>query len=343
MKRTDRKNGTSSKNGQWDTASQNIAEETKRETNSQAKAEPVNESAEAKPEKSKKPEKPKPKAKRKKGWFQKLIPWLGILIGLGVIGYYPASEAYDAWRRKQIIEQMEVQDAAVPEETKSELKEQAIAYNNRLAGLPTDIPSDEIWPYEKQLSAEEGDRAFGSILIPALSLRMPIYHSTEETVLMAGVGHLEATSLPIGGASTHTVLSAHTGMSNMRGFDEIDQLQIGDIFGIRTLNQTIAYEVIGSQVVLPYEMDALQIVDGDDLATLVTCTPYGVNTHRLLVHGRRTEVPDDYFDQKSEFPALIKSRRVWPFLLAIGLVLALIVLLALFKWRKKQKQKQAKQ
>lgn len=343
MKRTDRKNGTSPKNGQWDTASQNIAEETKRETNSQAKAEPVNESAEAKPEKSKKPEKPKPKAKRKKGWFQKLIPWLGILIGLGVIGYYPASEAYDAWRRKQIIEQMEVQDAAVPEETKSELKEQAVAYNNQLAGLPTEIPLDEIWPYEKQLSAEEGDRAFGSILIPALSLRMPIYHSTEETVLMAGVGHLEATSLPIGGASTHTVLSAHTGMSNMRGFDEIDQLQIGDIFGIRTLNQTIAYEVIGSQVVLPYEMDALQIVDGDDLATLVTCTPYGVNTHRLLVHGRRTEVPDDYFDQKSELPALIKSRRVWPFLLAIGLVLALIVLLALFKWRKKKKQKQVKQ
>ena len=127
----------------------------------------------------------------------------------------------------------------------------------------------------------------GYIEIPRLDLKLSIGHGTEEDVLQKMVGHLEGTSLPVGGASSHAVLSAHRGLPSAKLFSDLDLMQVGDRFIIHTLNQTLIYEVDQITIILPEEIEALAIVPGKDLVTLMTCTPYAVNTHRLLVRGRR--------------------------------------------------------
>lgn len=131
-----------------------------------------------------------------------------------------------------------------------------------------------------------GDSRMGYIEIPRISVYLPIYHGTSATVLENGVGHLENTSLPVGGAGTHAVLSAHAGLSDKKLFTDLVLLEIGDRFYIHVLDRTLAYEVDQIEVVLPHETENLQIVSGEDYVTLVTCTPYGVNSHRLLVRGK---------------------------------------------------------
>lgn len=136
------------------------------------------------------------------------------------------------------------------------------------------------------------DGVMGLIKIPAIDVSLPIYHGTSDAVLEKGVGHLEGTSLPIGGSGTHTVLTGHSGLSNAKLFTDLDNLQIGDYFFLETWGETLSYRVESKKVVLPSELDDLQVVQGEDLCTLLTCTPYGVNSHRLLVRGVRAELPD---------------------------------------------------
>ncbi len=267
----------------------------------------------------------------------KVLPYLGIVIGLVIVGFYPMSELYDSWRRSQIQTDLQKQAEELPSEKLAELKAQARAYNQVLAQETPDISPDEILPYEQQLSVDGTDGAFASLMIPAIDLIIPVYHGTDEATLMAGAGHLKGTSLPVGGESTHTVLSAHTGMSRMRGFDELDQVKVGDIFGIRTLGDIYAYKVDSIEVVLPNQTESLRIVPDEDLATLVTCVPYGINDHRLLVHASRTEVPNDYFDTRNNTGAVLKSRRVWPFLLALAAVAILLTALAIRKRKNRMK------
>jgi sortase A len=147
-----------------------------------------------------------------------------------------------------------------------------------------------------------------------------------------GAGHLENSSLPVGGESTHTVLSGHSGMPNMKAFDELSKLEPGDIFGIEVFGEIYAYEVTSTEVVLPEETDSLQIVQGEDLATLITCTPYGINSHRLLVHGTRTTVSDDFWKESGQ--SVIEqsmSLRNAPFLIGIAVVIAVLVIIVLRK------------
>lgn len=133
------------------------------------------------------------------------------------------------------------------------------------------------------------DGAMGTIEIPVIDVSLPIYHGTSQTVLEKGAGHLQGTSLPVGGESTHTVLTGHTGLSNAKLFTDLTELEEGDIFFLYVMGEKLAYEVDQIKVVLPSEMDDLKIVPGEDYCTLVTCTPYGVNSHRLLVRGTRTD------------------------------------------------------
>lgn len=174
------------------------------------------------------------------------------------------------------------------------LREEARAYNDVLSG---DGNFDGRLPYEEQLSFS-GSEMMAYIYIPKCSVKLPIYHGTEGKMLMAGVGRLRGTSLPVGGSSTHCVLTAHTGMPGRIMFDDIHLLKSGDQFVIWVLGEPLVYEVTGSEVVLPDEVSSLGVVRGEDLCTLITCTPYGVNSHRLLVHARRCayvaedEVPD---------------------------------------------------
>lgn len=277
--------------------------------------------------------------KKKKSKFRDWLPWLGLLTGLLIVAWYPATEAMDAWRRSQIGSQLETQVQEQDDSVIRQLLQQAHAYNDRLAGKEPEIPEEQILPYEDQLMVRKGDQAFGMIVIPKLGLNMPIYHGTSETVLMAGTGHLKGTSLPVGGEDTLASVSAHTGMQNMRGFDELDQMKSGDIFGIRILGMTYAYKVESVEVVLPDEMDALEIQEGKDMVTLITCTPYGINDHRLLVHGIRTEVPEGYFDAKADPVVVLKSPRIWPFVLGTAIVVLLVIVTVVRNRKKRRKGK----
>ncbi len=163
--------------------------------------------------------------------------------------------------------------------------DQADGYNKWLAG---EAKKEGIRAYEEQLSFD-GNGVMGYLWIPSIDLKILLYHGTAEETLAAGAGHLEHTSLPVGGISSHCVVTAHSGMRSSRAFDDIRLLRKGDLFAACVYGNQYVYEVECTEVVLPEETASLQIIKGEDRMTLVTCTPYGINDHRLLVHGVRTE------------------------------------------------------
>ena len=172
-----------------------------------------------------------------------------------------------------------------------EAKQRAIAYNLVITPGTADAYSEEALlsaaeDYDNQLDIA-GNGIMGYVIIPKIQVNLPIYHGTDAEVLDRGVGHLLGSSLPMGGKNTHTILSGHSGMASQKMFTDLDQLAPGDVFYLNVLNEMLAYQVTEINTVLPYETDLLGIVPGEDLCTLVTCTPYGVNTHRLLVRGSR--------------------------------------------------------
>ena len=187
---------------------------------------------------------------------------------------------------QEVMEQ--VDDSAL-----REAKERAVSYNHSLIpGASTeDAYSQEglqaaSADYDSQLDLA-GNGIMGYVEIPKISVNLPIYHGTENDSLERGIGHLLGSSLPVGGENTHTILSGHSGMASQKMFTDLEQLTAGDVFYLHVLNETLAYQVGEINTVLPYDTSLLGIVPGEDLCTLVTCTPYGVNTHRLLVTGSR--------------------------------------------------------
>ena len=187
---------------------------------------------------------------------------------------------------QEVMEQ--VDDAAL-----REAKEQADIYNHSLIpGASTqDAYSQEgllaaSADYDSQLNLA-GNGIMGYVEIPKISVNLPIYHGTENDSLERGIGHLLGSSLPVGGESTHTILSGHSGMASQKMFTDLEQLTAGDVFYLHVLDETLAYQVVEINTVLPYDTSLLGIAPDEDLCTLITCTPYGVNTHRLLVRGSR--------------------------------------------------------
>lgn len=153
--------------------------------------------------------------------------------------------------------------------------------------------------YEDFLALDETG-IMGYIEIPVISVYLPVYHGTASATLERGIGHLEGTSLPVGGESTHSVLTGHTGMSRARLFTDLTELEEGDMFFIHILGDTLAYQVYEMNIVLPEDTSDLLIKDGEDIVTLVTCTPYGINTHRLLVHGKRVDYNEEKYEEVVE-------------------------------------------
>lgn len=195
-----------------------------------------------------------------------------------------ASQIHTAYQ--EVMEQID--DSAL-----REAKEQAEIYNHSLIpGASTqDAYSQEgllaaSADYDSQLNLA-GNGIMGYVEIPKISVNLPIYHGTENDSLERGIGHLLGSSLPVGGESTHSILSGHSGMASQKMFTDLEQLIIGDVFYLHVLDETLAYQVVEINTVLPYDTSLLGIAPGEDLCTLVTCTPYGVNTHRLLVRGSR--------------------------------------------------------
>lgn len=175
------------------------------------------------------------------------------------------------------------------------------------------------------------DELMGSIIIPSIGVDLPIYHGTSDSVLRRGVGHLFGTSLPVGGPSTHAVLTAHSGLGAASMFDELPSLKNGAVFYINVFGQRLKYQVTSSQVVLPTQVSSLRVKPGQDLVTLITCTPYGINTHRLLVHAHRVPL------NKADHATNLGNAWLWQTWMWIPLVLIFLAL-ALLIWEQKRRR-----
>ena len=211
-----------------------------------------------------------------------------------LITLYPLiSTAYNRQHQSQIHLQHQEQVDAADDEALEAAWELAEAYNAALVPGVQDL--ERFTPEQLKAAAKgykdlldiAGDGILCYVTIPKLKTCLPVYHGTSDAVLELGLGHLLGTSLPIGGGSTHSVLTGHSGLASQRLLSDLDQLEPGDVFYIEVLDKTLAYEVDQMKTVLPYETEDLQIIPGQDYCTLVTCTPFGVNTHRLLVRGTR--------------------------------------------------------
>ena len=204
--------------------------------------------------------------------------------------------------------------------------EAADAFNAQIAADPDALYFPDRFPsYESTLDVT-GTGIMGYITIEKIGVELPIYHGTSDAVLQVAAGHLEGTSLPVGGASTHAVISAHRGLPSAKLFTNLDQLEVGDTFTITVLDRTLTYEVDNISIVLPTETDSLKVSEGKDYITLMTCTPYGINTHRLLVRGRRITTPDKLKHIRVTSDAI----KIEPILTAP--IMALPLLLVLLFW-----------
>ncbi len=214
---------------------------------------------------------------------------LVFFVGLSVVLYPTVS---DWWNQRHATRAIASYDETTQNMSQADTDAYfaaADAYNAQLAATPGAFYDPQLVPgYETTLDVS-GTGIMGYITIDKINVQLPIYHGTSDGVLQVAVGHLEGTSLPVGGASTHCVLSAHRGLPSALLFSNLDQLEVGDTFTVTVLDCLLTYEVDQISIVLPEEVDNLQIVDGQDYMTLMTCTPYGVNSHRLLVRGRRVE------------------------------------------------------
>lgn len=218
-----------------------------------------------------------------------LLLILIFFLGLSLLLYPAFSDWWNSFHQSQAIVNY---DAALAKMTPADYTAffaAAERYNQELAQV--DFPlmyHDQAEGYEETLNVS-GNGIMGYLRIPKISVSLPIYHGASESVLQVAVGHLEGTSLPIGGESTHAALSAHRGLPSARLFTDLDKLELGDTFTVTVLDRELTYEVDQILVVEPQEVEALYVVEGEDLCTLITCTPYGINTHRMLVRGHRIE------------------------------------------------------
>lgn len=226
-----------------------------------------------------------------------IIAIIFIIVGTGIFLYPSISNYFAEKNHVEAIRNYDKMVVKIGEDSLKKEKEKAQTYNENLSGDPVHDPfvleSGYALPENyKEVLNISGDGIMGYIQIPKISVDLPIYHGTSEEVLEKGVGHIQNTSVPIGGNSTHSVLTGHTGLPNAELFTRLDELVVGDIFYIHVLNDILTYKVYEIKVVLPDNIDELRITSGEDLVTLVTCTPYGVNSHRLLVKAKRVEYED---------------------------------------------------
>lgn len=259
------------------------------------------------------------------------------LLGLSLLLYPTVSNYYNAVHQTRAIQQYSQEVDQMQAERNRQNLEAAREYNDRLAKEGQFAAyrnmSDS---YRNQLYSETGVMCY--LEIPAIGVTLPIRHSTSDEVLNVAIGHLEWSSLPVGGESTHCVLSGHRGLPSARLFTDLDQLKEGDYFMLNILDETLTYEVDQIRIVEPEEVDKLTIIEGRDLCTLVTCTPYGVNSHRLLVRGHRVDNLEEAVTVRVAADAVeVEPLIVASILLVPTLILFLSVVLAVDRFRKLRK------
>lgn len=274
----------------------------------------------------------------KKDTLWRLARLLVILLGIGILVYPSLSEYLSELNGSRATASYDDSVLQLEQARLDQLLAQAQEYNRQLAGTSTgkaplsDDEGDPVTPesYWDLLNVDSAGM-MGYIEIPRLNTAIPIYHGTSEAVLQVGVGHLQNTSLPVGGESTHAALSGHRGLPTRSLFTDLDQIEVGDRFYIKVLNETLCYTVDQILTVLPHEMDALAIEEGKDYVTLITCTPYGINSHRLLVRGVRTPYdPQQHQNEIAESASYLSSMPAQYRHLLIGVVVLVVVLLLRF-------------
>ena len=264
------------------------------------------------------------------------------LVGLGFISYPTVSNLWNQAHQSRAIATYSKQVEKLDDSENKKMLKAARKYNKSL------LKKSDHWKLSKKdkkkyesLLDVSGTGIMGYIEVPKIACSLPIYHGTDEGALQIAIGHLEGSSLPVGGKSTHCVLSGHRGLPSARLFTDLDQMEEGDIFILNILGRKLAYEVDQIRVVLPEEMSDLEIEEGKDLCTLVTCTPYGINTHRLLVRGHRTEyVEKKVAEEKKE----VQTKKTDIRLMIAGgagvLILLIIIIVIVIKRRRKRRNQQ---
>lgn len=257
------------------------------------------------------------------------------LVGLSVLLYPTVSDFWNEKRQSEAIVDYDTVINQIDEKDYTKNFEEAEKYNKAIKELSFPLMSyDEVVGYDDSLNISKTGM-MGYITIDKIKVQLPIYHGTSEAVLNSAVGHLEGTSLPIGGESTHCVLSAHRGLPSAKLFTNLDKMEVGDTFTITVLDRVLTYQVDQILIVLPQEVEELYIKDGEDYCTLVTCTPYGINTHRILVRGTRIQTTESDKNINVATDAyLIDPLIVTPAVAAPMLFVLLVVLLV--KYRKKK-------
>ena len=259
------------------------------------------------------------------GWLKKqLITYampIVFLIGFALLVYPSFSDYWNSFHQSEAIMRYAEAVADMKEEDYKRILDSARDYNTTHP-INWNFTEKDREEYNKELNFNN-DGTMGYIEIPKIDVKLSIFHGTDESVLQTSIGHLEGTSLPVGGIGTHSVLTGHRGLPSARLFSDLDQLREGDTFTIHVLNETLTYEVDQIRVVLPTDLSALTIDPKQDYLTLVTCTPYGINTHRLLVRGHRIENVDGNASVISD-AVQIKAIFIAPFI-AIPILLILII------------------
>lgn len=280
--------------------------------------------------------------KRVKKRLPLAIIFLVLALGIATLMYPTLSNWVSVYTSKVEISSY---DKAVKELDNSQIEklwQDAHDYNTALANHDTDELS--ALNYNQQLSVND---VMGYIDIPKIKVYQPIYHGTSEEVLQKGIGHIDTTSLPVGGSSTHAVLSGHTGLPSAELFTDIDQLEVGDVFYVHILGEVLAYKVDQIKIVLPEEDDDIQIVQGEDYVTLLTCTPYGINDHRLLVRGTRIPYDVEQEDIIQNQPSVPDEEEqmipvetiLWCAAVSLILFVIIVILLILFLPGRKKRRK----
>ena len=286
---------------------------------------------------------------KKKHRVSNLILVLILLAGVAIAGYPAFSDYWNSMHQTRAIAGYAERVAELTNDEYVTVWENALDYNRRLAANPNPwaMSDEDIDDYERQLNVD-GTGNMGFISIPRIDVNLPVYHGTSEAVLQTSIGHIDGTSLPAGSVhpdeddydkvefASHSVLSGHRGLPSAKLFSDLDVLEVGDVFYLTVLDQTLTYQVDKITVILPEDSSELALFPGKDYCTLMTCTPYGINTHRLLVRGIRVENDKELIDVRVTADALkIDPLYVVPFV--AGPVLLLMILwVVLFAGKKKK-------
>ncbi len=288
------------------------------------------------------------KQKRKESKVNPALFLTSLLIfaaGVGIFVYPAVSNRLAERRQAEAIERYEADVTVLEPEEIEEQKARAREYNQNLTEDELHDPflqGDQYVissGYNDVLNYNE-DGIMAYVEIPCIDVNLPIYHGTSEEVLQKGAGHLAASSLPIGGEGTHSVISAHRGLPSAKLFTDLDEMEIGDVFYIHVLDETLAYQVDQIETVEPDELNSLRVVKGRDLVTLLTCTPYAVNTHRLLVRGTRIPYEEAReIQEEQEQNALPLWLREYFTSIVVGIFFLALLITAVLLWRKRSRRK----